>query len=39
MAPDPMAALEMMQDMYGWLLGAWLVFSLVVIAVVDGDGR
>jgi hypothetical protein len=39
MSPDPMAAWEVLQDMHGWLLGAWLAFSLVVIAVVDGGGK
>jgi hypothetical protein len=39
MWPDPMMAWEVMQDVHGWLLVAWLVISLAVIRVVDGGGR
>lgn len=34
-----MAAWEVLTDMHGWLLVAWLAFSLAVIRVVDGGGK
>lgn len=38
--PYLMSAWEMLTDVHGWLLAGWLVFSLLVIAVVDdGDKR
>ena len=37
--PYLMSAWAVLSDIHGWLLVGWLVFSLAVIAVVDGEGR
>ena len=37
--PYLMSAWGVLTDAHGWLLVGWLVFSLAVIAVVDGGGR
>jgi hypothetical protein len=39
MAPDPMAAWEVLHDMHLALLVAWLAFSLVAIRVVGGGAE